>query len=82
MGKINWSDFFQWFDPKNVNHLEAVDLLEQALPETLSRDSLGLGKEVPEPVPKPEAVPLAHHQGTDGLHHGLLLRVPERGADE
>ena len=82
MGRINLSDFFQWFDPKNVNHLEAVDLLEQAMPETLLRDKSAWVLKYREPLPEPEARPLAHHQGTDGLHHGLLLRVPKRGADE
>ena len=57
MGKINLSDFFQWFDPKNVNHLEAVDLLEQAMPETLLRDKSAWVLKYREPVPKPEAAP-------------------------
>ena len=54
MGRINLSDFFQWFDPKNVNHLEAVDLLEQAMPETLLRDKSAWVLKYREPVPEPE----------------------------
>ena len=57
MGKINLSDFFQWFDSKNVNHLEAVDLLEQALPETLTRDSSAWVRKYREPLPEPEHAP-------------------------
>ena len=53
MGRINLSDFFQWFDPKNVNHLEAVDLLEQAMPETLLRDASAWVRKYREPVPTP-----------------------------
>ena len=57
MGRINLSDFFQWFDPKNVNHLEAVDLLEQAMPETLLRDKSAWVLKYREPVPEPEPAP-------------------------
>ena len=54
MGRINLSDFFQWLDPKNIHHLEAVDLLEQAMPETLLRDASAWVRKYREPVPKPE----------------------------
>ena len=57
MGRINLSDFFQWFDPKNVNHLEAIDLLEQAMPETLVRDKSAWVLKYREPVPNAEQAP-------------------------
>jgi len=38
MGKISLPDFFKFFDANNVNHLEAVVLLESAMPATLLRD--------------------------------------------
>ena len=39
MAKISLPDFFKYFDANNVNHLEAVVLLESSMPLTLLADS-------------------------------------------
>ena len=60
MAKISLPDFFKFFDPNNVNQLEAIVLLESMMPETLLRDRSAwvelYRKPLPEPEP-PEALP-------------------------
>ena len=53
MGRIKLHDFFEWYDPKNSNHLAAVELLDQALPETLARDKSAWVQKYREPLPGP-----------------------------
>ena len=45
MSKISLPDFFKYFDPNNVNQLEAIVLLESMMPETLLRDQR-MGQEI------------------------------------
>ena len=59
MAKISLPDFFKWFDANNVNHLEAVVLLESMMPETLLRDQSAWVlkyREKPEAPPAPEGI--------------------------
>ena len=58
MSKISLPDFFKYFDPNNVNQLEAIVLLESMMPETLLlRDQSAWVKKYREPLPEPEAPP-------------------------
>ena len=57
MSKISLPDFFKYFDPNNVNQLEAIVLLESMMPETLLRDRSAWVELYRKPVPEPEAPP-------------------------
>jgi predicted chitinase len=57
MAKISLPDFFKYFDPNNVNQLEAIVLLESMMPETLLRDRSAWVELYRKPLPKPEAPP-------------------------
>ena len=57
MAKISLPDFFKFFDPNNVNQLEAIVLLESMMPETLLRDRSAWVELYRKPLPEPEAPP-------------------------
>ena len=57
MSKIALADFFKWFDETNVNHLEAVVLLESMMDPKLLRDASAWVRKYREPLPEPEAPP-------------------------
>ena len=57
MAKIALADFFKWFDETNVNHLEAVVLLESMMDPKLLRDASAWVRKYREPLPEPEAPP-------------------------
>ena len=57
MAKISLPDFFKFFDPTNVNQLEAIVLLESMMPETLLRDRSAWVELYRKPLPEPEAPP-------------------------
>lgn len=55
MGKISLPDFFKFHDPKNVNQLEAIVLLESMMPDSLLKDESAWVLKYREPLPEPEA---------------------------
>ena len=57
MGRINLQDFFRYYDENNVHQLEAIALLQQAMPDTLMRDKSAWVLKYREPLPEPEAAP-------------------------
>ena len=57
MSKISLPDFFKFFDPNNVNQLEAIVLLEASMPPELLRDASAWVRKYREPLPEPEAPP-------------------------
>ena len=60
MGKITLPDFFKYFDANNVNHLEAVVLLESAMPMSLLQDDALWVKTFRKPLEAPSEALLSN----------------------
>lgn len=55
MSKISFPDFWKYYDQDNVNHKEAICLLEASMPQSLLTDEAAWVVKYREPEPKPEA---------------------------
>ena len=54
MGKISLPDFFRYYQHGNVNQMEAIALLESAMPQSLLTDEADWVEKYREPQPKPD----------------------------